>query len=83
MYSIFGVKLIRFFVPGQKATEDCSHLIDVANADDKILNCCLQILRQSPDTTLITNDMNLCNKAIASGITTMTSKEYKAKYYSK
>ncbi|XP_037051487.1 transcriptional protein SWT1-like [Bradysia coprophila] len=63
---------------GQKATEDCSHLIDVINADDKILNCCLQLLRQSRETILISNDINLCNKAIASGVATMTSKEYKA-----
>ncbi len=64
---------------GQKATEDCEHLIDVANADDKILNCCLQVLRQPREAILITNDINLCNKAMASGITAMTSKEYKDK----
>lgn len=43
-------------------------LIQVENADDKILNCCLQIRRCENYVYLLSNDINLRNKAIVNDI---------------
>lgn len=61
---------------GQKATEDKTHIIDVTSPDDKILNCCLQLQSQSKEIILVTNDINLSNKAILNGVESITSKQY-------
>lgn len=70
-----------FFVwAGQKATEDNEHIISVSSADDKILNCCLQLKGQSKEVILVTNDINLSNKALLSGIEAITSKQCLEKF---
>lgn len=77
-FFVFLIKnnVCNLFCAGQKATESNRHIIDVKSADDKILNCCLQMIQHSRKVILITNDINLSNKAIASGIETMSTKEY-------
>lgn len=54
--------------------EDKAHVIDVTSPDDKILNCCLQLVNQSMDIILVTNDKNLSNKALLNGIEAITSR---------
>lgn len=67
-------------IAGQKATDDCKYVINIENADDKILNCCLQLKEYTSDVILLTNDINLSNKAMSSGIDTMTSKQCQRVY---
>lgn len=68
------------FFTGQKATEDNAPIINVKCADDKILNCCLQLQHKSNDVILLTNDINLSNKALMNGIEAMTSKQFLDKF---
>ncbi|XP_055297791.1 transcriptional protein SWT1 [Sitodiplosis mosellana] len=65
---------------GQKATEDNDHIISVTSPDDKILNCCLQLKGQSKEVILVTNDINLSNKALLSDIEAITSKQCLEKF---
>lgn len=65
---------------GQKASEDTQHMIDIRGADDRILNCCLQLKQHSSDVILVSNDINLRNKSLASGIWAINSSEYLLKY---
>lgn len=53
------------------------HLIEIENPDDKILNCCLQVRSYSRHCILLSNDFNLTNKAIASGIGGCSTKQIK------
>ncbi|XP_031628221.1 transcriptional protein SWT1 [Contarinia nasturtii] len=67
------LKMKNYRLQGQKATEDNDHIIEVKSPDDKILNCCLQLKNQSKEIILLTNDINLSNKALVNGIETITS----------
>lgn len=60
--------------------DDTQHVINVKGADDKILNCCLQLQGQRKEVILVTNDINLSNKALTSGIEAITSRECMKKY---
>ncbi|EDV96216.1 GH15334 [Drosophila grimshawi] len=55
-------------IQAQSALEEADHLIEVDCPDDSIVNCCLQLRRQVPHLTLLTNDNNLRLKGIASEI---------------
>lgn len=68
------------FILGQSAKDDKEVLIDITSPDDKILNCCLQLKERSNQVTLLTNDINLSNKAMSSGITTITSRKCNEMY---
>lgn len=59
-------------VKGQSATEAMRHLINVESADDSILNCCLQIKEECSNVVLLSNDVNLRNKAIINNVKTCT-----------
>lgn len=72
MCNLFSLSLSRWI--GQSAIEDKNHLIDVKSNDDKILNCCLQLVKQSKKVILVTNDLNLTNTAKFSDIETITQK---------
>ncbi|XP_065092436.1 transcriptional protein SWT1 [Ochlerotatus camptorhynchus] len=59
-------------VIGQSSMEAAKQLIPVENADDNIMNCCLQvrliIAGIATDLMLLSNDVNLRNKALVNGI---------------
>lgn len=63
--------------------DDTQHIINVKGADDKILNCCLQLQCQQKEVTLVTNDINLSNKALTNAIEAITSRECMKKYMMK
>lgn len=48
---------------GQSASNAKYYLIDVENPDDKILNYCLQLNQTKNFVVLLSNDINLRNKA--------------------
>jgi predicted ribonuclease YlaK len=51
------------------------HLINISSdnkGDDKILNCCLQVRDHVRRVFLFTNDINLYNRATASGVEGVT-----------
>lgn len=60
---------------GQSSQDNMKNLIDIVGPDDRILNCCLQLKAKQNEVLLLTNDINLGNKAMASSIQTSTSKE--------
>lgn len=60
---------------GQGAVDHRRHIIDIDSADDKILNCCLQVKQNASRVVLLTNDVNLSNKALASGVESISSKQ--------
>lgn len=72
--SSLAMKSIRFlntnfqsqsqFVKGQTSIEANKYLIEIQNADDKILNCCIQISQNTERVLLLSNDVNLRNKSI-------------------
>ncbi|RZF48086.1 hypothetical protein LSTR_LSTR002152 [Laodelphax striatellus] len=51
-------------------------LIEIEVPDDNIIACCLQIVSLDRRTVLLTNDINLCNKAMAHGIEAYTREEF-------
>lgn len=65
---------------GQNAENDNVHIINISSDDDRILNCCLQLKDQSKEVILITNDFNLCNKALLSDIEAFTSEQFLQKH---
>ncbi|XP_071443300.1 transcriptional protein SWT1 [Hetaerina americana] len=55
-------------VKGQSALDDKEHQIEIHVPDDSILNCCLQLQEKGKRVILLSNDVNFCNKAMATGI---------------
>lgn len=55
-------------IQGQNLFYSNEYLIKITNADDKILNCCLQIQRAQNNVILLSNDINLRNKAIINSV---------------
>ncbi|XP_005186135.1 transcriptional protein SWT1 [Musca domestica] len=68
-------------VLAQTALEEREHLIDVNSADDSIINCCLQAKAQIPNLLLLTEDVNLRNKAICNNILVATKSDLLSKRY--
>ncbi|XP_059618928.1 uncharacterized protein LOC132263272 [Phlebotomus argentipes] len=62
-------------VKGQSAVHENELLIHAFSADDSIINCCLQMKEKSNRVILLSNDTNLRNKALCSGITSMSPKD--------
>ena len=57
------------FFTGQSAEESVKNqLIPIDSGDDEILNCCLQIQKNTRKIILLTNDKNLRNKAFVNKI---------------
>lgn len=71
-YNIFTI--CKSLLIGQMAIDDTKHLINISSNDDKILNCCLQLIGQSKKVILVTNDLNLTNIAKLNGVETITFK---------
>ncbi|XP_062700460.1 transcription elongation regulator 1-like [Aedes albopictus] len=60
-------------VKGQSTVEAAVHLVPVENPDDHIVNCCFQVRqiiagRAGTDLMLLSNDVNLRNKALVNGV---------------
>jgi rRNA-processing protein FCF1 len=55
-------------VRGQTALDAISKDFKIEVPDDAILHCCLQIAQKTNQVILLSNDKNLCNKAIVNGI---------------
>ncbi|KPJ06878.1 Transcriptional protein SWT1 [Papilio machaon] len=56
---------------GQSLRDSNSHIFPCEVPDDEILNCCLQQSERGKSVVLLSNDKNLCNKAVINGIKTM------------
>jgi rRNA-processing protein FCF1 len=55
-------------IRGQTALESVAEAFKIEVPDDYILQCCLQIAQTTNRVILLSNDKNLCNKAIVNGI---------------
>ncbi|XP_012548724.2 transcriptional protein SWT1 [Bombyx mori] len=55
-------------IKGQSLRDANSHIYPCELPDDEILNCCLQQAERSKDVALLSNDKNLCNKAVINGV---------------
>lgn len=55
-------------IRGQSLRDANSHIYPCELPDDEILNCCLQQAERGKSVILITNDKNLCNKALINDI---------------
>ncbi|KAL5276738.1 SWT1 family protein [Megaselia abdita] len=58
---------------GQNAKHSKDELIPIENNDDEILNCCLQIQKTCQNVMLLSNDVNLRNKALINDIKVLNS----------
>lgn len=63
---------------GQSAMDNGRKLIDIQNANDSIINCCLQFKQNFGNVMLLTNDMSLSNKAICSHVDAFSKNEFEA-----
>jgi rRNA-processing protein FCF1 len=55
-------------IRGQTALDSVPAAFKIEMPDDSILQCCLQIAQMTNRMILLSNDKNLCNKAIVNGI---------------
>lgn len=62
-------------VRGQSAINENTLLINALNPDDSIINCCLQIKGTTNKVILLSNDINLRNKAICNQINAYKPKD--------
>lgn len=51
-------------IKGQKAADHNHKLVEVESGDDDVLNCCLQVKESGKKVILLSNDVNLRNKAL-------------------
>uniref|UniRef100_A0A1Q3F282 Putative transcriptional protein swt1 n=1 Tax=Culex tarsalis TaxID=7177 RepID=A0A1Q3F282_CULTA len=70
-------------VKGQSTLEAAAPIIPIENPDDHVINCCCQqagqLRGQSPaELLLLSNDVNLRNKALVSGLTAVSFAELAA-----
>lgn len=65
---------------GQSSLDDGNHLIKVDSPDDRILNCCLQFHTKgyTKNLLLLSNDINLRNKALVSDIQAVSHRKLNA-----
>lgn len=61
----------------QGAVQHTNYLIDIANSDDKIFNFCLQVQQHAGHVILVSNDVNLQNKASGTAIENVKDTEIK------
>ncbi|KAI9585249.1 hypothetical protein GQX74_001096 [Glossina fuscipes] len=57
----------------QCAIDECQYMIKISSPDDSIINSCLQVMLHIPNTILLTEDVNLRNKAISNNIPVSTN----------
>lgn len=70
------LKMMPDKIRGQSAIENEHKLVDIQNSNDDIINCCLQFKHSFGNVMLLTNDINLMNKAICSQIDTFSKSEF-------
>ncbi|XP_039961798.1 uncharacterized protein LOC120775617 [Bactrocera tryoni] len=64
----------------QSALSELEHLVEITSPDDRIINCCLQVKQQIDHVILLTEDINLRNKAICNNILVSTKSDLLAKH---
>ncbi|CAG9785821.1 unnamed protein product [Diatraea saccharalis] len=62
-------------IKGQSLRDANSHIYPCELPDDEILNCCLQQSERGKSVILVSNDKNLCNKAVINGIRSVSLAE--------
>ncbi|GAB0086778.1 hypothetical protein DMENIID0001_009570 [Sergentomyia squamirostris] len=62
-------------IKGQSAMQAKIRKIDIVAPDDSIINCCLQIKEKINQVILLSNDVNLRNKAICNEINALSPKD--------
>ncbi|XP_065364549.1 transcriptional protein SWT1 [Calliphora vicina] len=65
----------------QSALDERQRLVDINSADDSIINCCLQAKEHVRNLLLLTEDINLRNKAICNNILVSTKSDLMSKRY--
>ncbi|XP_012162899.1 uncharacterized protein LOC101454433 isoform X2 [Ceratitis capitata] len=64
----------------QSAMSELEHLVEITSPDDRIINCCLQVKQHVDNVILLTEDINLRNKAICNNILVSTKSDLIAKH---
>ncbi|XP_013149221.1 PREDICTED: transcriptional protein SWT1 [Papilio polytes] len=64
---------------GQSLRDSNSHIFPCEVPDDEILNCCLQQAERGKSVVLLSNDKNLCSKAVVNGVATCGAAELSAR----
>ncbi|XP_053949102.1 uncharacterized protein LOC128857384 [Anastrepha ludens] len=67
-------------IQAQSALSELDHLVEVNSPDDRIINCCLQAKQHVDHVILLTEDINLRNKAICNNILVSTKSDLIAKH---
>ncbi|XP_011177396.2 transcriptional protein SWT1 [Zeugodacus cucurbitae] len=67
-------------VQAQSALSELEHLVEITSPDDRIINCCLQVKQHIDHVILLTEDINLRNKAICNNILVSTKSDLVAKH---
>ncbi|RVE54722.1 hypothetical protein evm_000489 [Chilo suppressalis] len=62
-------------IKGQSLRDSNSHIYPCESPDDEILNCCLQQSERGKSVILVSNDKNLCNKAVINGLRSLSLAE--------
>ncbi|XP_053612276.1 transcriptional protein SWT1 [Plodia interpunctella] len=62
-------------IKGQSLRDSNSHIYPCEVPDDEILNCCLQQAERGKSVILVSNDKNLCNKAVINSVKCMSTCE--------
>ncbi|XP_055911469.1 transcriptional protein SWT1 [Eupeodes corollae] len=70
-------------IQAQSSSDENKHLIKVTSPDDSILNCCLQVKEHIDNVMLLTEDINLRNKALCSDILVSTKSDLISKHESR
>uniref|UniRef100_A0A1A9V015 PINc domain-containing protein n=1 Tax=Glossina austeni TaxID=7395 RepID=A0A1A9V015_GLOAU len=71
------------YLQAQCAIDECQYMIKISSPDDSIINSCLQVKLHIPNIILLTEDINLRNKAISNNIPVSTKSDLLAKPYDK
>ncbi|XP_031762817.2 transcriptional protein SWT1 isoform X2 [Galleria mellonella] len=58
-------------IKGQSLRDANSHIYPCELPDDEILNCCLQQSERGNSVILLSNDKNLCSKAVVNGVSSV------------
>ncbi|XP_036319176.1 LOW QUALITY PROTEIN: transcriptional protein SWT1 [Rhagoletis pomonella] len=64
----------------QSAISEREHLVEISSPDDRIINCCLQAKQHVDHVILLTEDINLRNKAICNNILVSTKSDLVVKH---
>ncbi|XP_013187068.2 transcriptional protein SWT1 [Amyelois transitella] len=62
-------------IKGQSLRDSNSHIYPCELPDDEILNCCLQQAERGKSVILVSNDKNLCNKAVINNVKCTSTSE--------